>query len=214
MNASRMIQVRMRNHYLVDRPGGHAQRFESVEHRSRGFRASGVNQGGLFVLDAVDGHGAGLIEEFGINKMNIVGIIRFPVHGLTTTDLISSRFEHKPSTILPAQEELPLPITEATMKHVLVTYRQDDGPERTYVLEGDRRQSTERILRRGLEELVGTPVEPGDDENVYRTEDDSSRLEVENYRLLDEGEVDELKRKHITRIVNENVTEPACRVRY
>lgn len=100
------------------------------------------------------------------------------------------------------------------MKHLLVSYHKDDGPKRTYLLEGDRRQSSERILRLGLEEIAGEPLEPTDGENVYRTRDDSASFEVTERRQLDEEEVDDLKRRHITKIVNENVTEPACRVRY
>lgn len=100
------------------------------------------------------------------------------------------------------------------MKYLLLSYSEDDGPERTYVLEGDRRQSSDRILRLGLEEIVGEPLEPGDEEDVYRTQDDLRTFEVTERRLLDEEEANDLKRKHITRIVNENVTEPACQVRY
>lgn len=100
------------------------------------------------------------------------------------------------------------------MKHLLLSYSENDGPERTYVLEGDRRQSSERILRLGLEEIAGEPVEPDDSQEVYRTQDDARTFDVTEARLLDEEEVDKLKRKHITKIVNENVTEPACRVRY
>ena len=102
------------------------------------------------------------------------------------------------------------------MKSMALTVREGDGSEaETYVLEGDRRQSNERMIQRGLEKLYDESVEFVDEEKRhYRTTDSDRKLTIEEARLLPADEANQLKRKHFTLVINENVTEGSCRVRY
>ncbi|MFB6344820.1 MAG: hypothetical protein ABEK50_03490 [bacterium] len=90
-----------------------------------------------------------------------------------------------------------------------------DGEPETYVLEGDRRQSNARIVQLGIEDLCDEPVEYLDEEKRhYRSRDSGTIYNVEEVKLLDKSEAQEKKREHFTLVVNENVTEGSCRVRY
>lgn len=102
------------------------------------------------------------------------------------------------------------------MKTLLITLRENNSERtETYVLDGDRRQSNERMIQRGLAKLVDEPVEFVDEEKRhYRTVDTDRDFTIEEARLLEEDEAEEMRRKHFTLVINENVTEEACRVRY
>lgn len=102
------------------------------------------------------------------------------------------------------------------MKRLLLTVKEDsEETERTYVLEGDRRQSNDRMIQQGLEKLLKEPVAFVDEEKrLYRTEESDRDVRVVEARLIDEESARNLKQKHFTLVINENVTEGSCRVRY
>lgn len=102
------------------------------------------------------------------------------------------------------------------MKHLLLTVRRTDvdgSTARTYLLEGDRRQTPRDMIHRAAVQLLGEPVEYVEEPLRARTPD-GRELTVEDYDRINTDRVPELKRKHLTLVVNENVTEKACRVGY
>lgn len=101
------------------------------------------------------------------------------------------------------------------MKHIVLTFSEDGDDPETYVLEGDRRQSNQRMVQKALEKLLGEPVDFVDEEKRrYRTRETDKKLTIEDSRLLDRDEAKELKQEHFTLVINENVTENSCQVRY
>lgn len=102
------------------------------------------------------------------------------------------------------------------MKHLLLTVQIDENgtsSRQTYLLEGDRRQTPARMIQRAAEHLLETPVEPAEDDNRFHGNDGAEMI-VEEHELVDGERAGELKRQHVTLVVNENVTENACRVGY
>lgn len=102
------------------------------------------------------------------------------------------------------------------MKHLLLTVDVEDGgtsSRYTYLLEGDRRQTPERMIERAAAEILEATVEPDEDFQRFRG-DNGLQMTVEARELVNRDRADELKRQHVTLIVNENVTEKACRVGY
>lgn len=101
------------------------------------------------------------------------------------------------------------------MKYLLLTVQPDDGDstDRTYLLEGDRRQTPRDMILRAFEQLLGEDVEAKDDPFRGETTDGRS-LVVDEYQRVGEERVSSLKGQHLTLVVNENVTEQACRVGY
>lgn len=117
------------------------------------------------------------------------------------------------------------------MRYLLTTYTGPDGEGRTYLLKGDRRQTRRRIVRLGLEQYIDGPANPVEQETSRDSEDNDAETETEQangpmkFRTeqgvytarvepLTESETDERKSDYITLIVNENVTQAACRVGY
>jgi hypothetical protein len=110
------------------------------------------------------------------------------------------------------------------LKYLYVTLTRQDDYERSFVLEGDRRQTNERMIQRALEKITDHAVTIIDDDQD--DEDDTEqtkRFEIQEtddiyditeLKLLQKEEVPQYKRDNFTLVINENVTENACRVRY
>lgn len=101
------------------------------------------------------------------------------------------------------------------MKYLLLTVRSeaDGSTDRTYLLEGDRRQTPSTMIHRALERLLGEEVQIKDDP-VRGETPDGRTLVVDEYERVEKDRVGSLKGQHLTLVVNENVTEEACRVGY
>jgi len=103
-------------------------------------------------------------------------------------------------------------------KFLHVTYGLESGSEEgsdSVLLEGDHRQDNERMLELLAERKLGEHFEQsGEDEDPPRYEAEGEALTIEDFELVSSSEAEELKSSTFTLVVNENVTEPVCRVSY
>lgn len=100
------------------------------------------------------------------------------------------------------------------MKNLFLTVQGDNDNERSYVLEGDRRQTNDRMIELGVRKIAGGPVVKKGEDHLFKHQETGQTFNVTEHRLLDEEEASEIKKNHITLVINENVTENACRVGY
>lgn len=99
------------------------------------------------------------------------------------------------------------------MKYLVLTYQDENGKERTYLLEGDKRQTNDRMIVQALQQITNNEIKSVTEEEKYKSESDEE-FTVERSELLTEEKARELKGKYLTLVINENVTEHACRVQY
>lgn len=102
------------------------------------------------------------------------------------------------------------------MKYLLLNVRPeaDEGSsDQTYLLEGDRRQTPSAMIHRAFEQLLGEDVRMKDDPLRGETAEGRT-LVVIDYERVEGQRVSTLKGRHLTLVVNENVTEKTCRVGY
>jgi hypothetical protein len=70
------------------------------------------------------------------------------------------------------------------------------------------------MIELGLEKITDESLDTIEAGETYKTRDSKKNYEVIESRLINKEEVQELKQDHITFVINENVTENACQVRY
>jgi len=100
-------------------------------------------------------------------------------------------------------------------KHLLVEFELSEGQDTdtgAVLLEGDHRQSNQRMLRQLAEWKLGTIVETDEAEGIFESEDRT--LSVGRVEGVTRDDLDDVDSSTFTLVVNENVTEPACRVSY
>lgn len=96
-------------------------------------------------------------------------------------------------------------------KYLHVTYKwSGDDEEHTILLEGDHRQTNQRIIDRFLERKLGDNYEVSEDSETYGL--DEKELTIREIDSV--SNTDDLKPSTLTLVVNEHVTDPACRVSY
>jgi len=102
------------------------------------------------------------------------------------------------------------------VKHLLLDVRlEGDGASasRRYLLEGDRRQTPERMIQRAASMILGDVLD-GDVEDGRFRGPGGRGMTLEEHRAVTAERAGALKSQHVTLVVRENVTENACRVGY
>jgi hypothetical protein len=101
---------------------------------------------------------------------------------------------------------------EKYLKMTYVLSESGEEEERTILLEGDHRQTRDRMLEQFLVRTLGEDFKRDEDDNEYTAHERS--VLIESVKRVPNSEVDSEKSSTFTLVVNENVTEPACGVSY
>jgi hypothetical protein len=101
---------------------------------------------------------------------------------------------------------------EKYLKVAYVLSESGEEQQRTILLEGDHRQTRDRMLEQFLVRTLGENFESDEDDNEYTADERS--VSIESVERVSNSEADSEKSSTFTLVINENVTEPACRVSY
>ncbi|MFB6347667.1 MAG: hypothetical protein ABEK50_18275 [bacterium] len=89
-----------------------------------------------------------------------------------------------------------------------------DGESGDVLLEGDHRQTNERMILNGVEELTGEEVSQVKPAEKYETRSSHKTFIVEETELIEPGDVQDRKQGTVTLVVNDTVMDPASRANY
>lgn len=100
-------------------------------------------------------------------------------------------------------------------KYLRVEYTRlanDETDGEIILLEGDHRQTNDRMLEHLIRRKLGPSFEDGETQNEYSS--DQGRMKIKSVESVPLSEVEDVKSSTFTLVVNEHVTDPACRVSY
>lgn len=100
-------------------------------------------------------------------------------------------------------------------KYLLVDVEHQRGGEprsRSVLLEGDHRQTNQRMVEKLVEKWLDPDYETTEEDDTYRHGD--ATMQMKNVESVSPSEAEDLRSSNFTLVVNEHVTEPACRVSY